>query len=186
MKPSNLIVDDPHWDIECFPGSCGASIVIRLEAEYTAQQNIERSVKNRYPSFNHKHPITIVGRLSDQIRHDWDSYNRAPLNAAFGAGLDDMYLDPEHIFFATDNLRGTGDVHNGAFSTRNFIQWLKDNDLVNITESPLAREYLQGWSFTLKRRNAYNMLRRCRSTYVRWNNKLAKLSEETRDNDDVD
>ena len=180
MKPSNTIVCGPEWEIECFPGCCGSSIVLRLEGDYSTQKGTEKETKSDFTTYTSISPITRVSYLAEAIRGGWMRRGEAPLNVTFGAVLDDMYCDSKHIFFATDNMRGTGDVHNGAFSTRNFMQWLKDNDLVDIVDTPLGgrSNHIQGWGFTLKRRNAYNMLRRCRSAYVKWNNKLAKLSEK--------
>ena len=181
---SNVIVCSPQWEVECFPGCCGASIIFRLEGEcYDTQDVWEEDAKEGDTYYESIPPITRMGALSNEIRRNWMRTKEAPLNIAFGAVLDDMYCDSQHIFFATDNMRGTGDVHNGAFSTRNFVQWLKDNDLVNIADTPMGgrNNHIQGWGFTLKRRNTYNMLRRCRRAYVKWNNKLATLSEKHSD-----
>jgi len=69
------------------------------------------------------------------------------------AVIEDMLTNYRYsIYFFSDNTEGVGDVHNGPFSTRNFIKWLRDEDMGAIhssgpvTSLRTSRE-LQSWIF---------------------------------------
>jgi len=103
---------------------------------------------------------------------------------AFIAVLEDMIKNYKHsIYFLSDNTEGVGDVHNGPFSTRNFVKWLREEDMGAIHSSgPVTslrtNRELQSWIFVP------NMIR-CDAVVCTARDKFIKQVNKINDNDKI-
>ena len=71
---------------------------------------------------------------------------------AYSIVLEGMQRTKYAIYFMSDNMDNSGDVHIGPFTTRGFVTWLRDHDLGAIqTCGPVislrTRRNIQGWIF---------------------------------------
>ena len=71
-------------------------------------------------------------------------------NIAFSSILDNCRESHYAIYFLSDNMSNEGDVHNGQFNTKNFVNWLVINNLGSFhTSGPVTSHVtsrpIQGW-----------------------------------------
>jgi hypothetical protein len=51
---------------------------------------------------------------------------------------------PPNLYMMSDNMDEEGDVHNGPYSTKNFVMWLKEMDVGDIHEVPARNSHRGG------------------------------------------
>jgi hypothetical protein len=161
-----------EWNVEEFFGCCGAEIVFRLKG---------RDAPIYYGQARNPENVT-ADNLHGYIRMGDTCGMGFPCWVGFAGVLSDIYpryvrFRNRSLFFASDNYTGVGDTHNGPFSTRNFIEWLRDNDLANITEWRTST--LVGYIFTFggRGRQVQGVLRSA-STEFRKLGELHNMTEE--------
>jgi len=123
------------WDVTGMPGCCGAMIIRRLYASYCKDVDYNDCV-----AYGHS---VNMGNISQAIKgvswHRPRHYAPVPLWLGYSACLQDMRAEQGRrnvLWFASDNVSGRGDVHRGVFSTRDFIEWLKEEKLATVATSP--------------------------------------------------
>ena len=80
-----------------------------------------------------------------------------------------------YVYQATDNYVGRGDVHNGPFSTRNFVDWLADNNLAEVAQVRTRRLVAYSFSFKGKAKQINAMLSRAKTEALRLNKKRREV-----------
>lgn len=174
------MVDYLHYKISAtvtnMRGCCGAGIVSRISS-ITKTPSVVADACNKW--YEHPQAVAAIvgGRFSplgweaedilvnmDRVRHmpttllpsalghqSW--YGAAiSLDLAFSAILDKMKGYKYAMYFMTDNVSGSGDVHLGPCNTRDFTKWLGTNQLGSITtpgpvNSLRTDRDIQGWIF---------------------------------------
>jgi len=101
------------------------------------------------------------------------------IDMAFASVLESMQVHVIYVF--SDNMTEEGDVHLGDFSTRNFVKWLRDNDLGSFqTTGPLTsnrtQRMIQGWFFMPSQVLLKNMIETQRTALY---NKIKELNSDS-------
>ena len=156
------LVSYPRWQTTGFSGCCGARILSRLGAGYYDPKSVDLTTCTLGRN------ATTINRFARTVKNNNASRGGTggievtslplPLEVCFAAVLQQMRLDmgrPSQVWVATDNVVGRGDVHNGPFSMRNFMQWLKDNELAEVTESSRVGSNV-AYTIVLNRRAIYS------------------------------
>ncbi len=149
---ANSLVYEISWYLEGFPSCCSVDTPIRLEGSYVSPEDHKREVIRAAEGGNP--PDTPTAReirlrgLHQYIEDACEVDQAVPIWVAFAGILQRLKSAAsvrQRMFICTDNMRGTGDVHTGPFSTKTFMQWLIDNELANVTSHDVG--YMRSWSF---------------------------------------
>lgn len=175
-----MLLKSIDFEISEFPGSCAVMVLSRLFGLRTTHRQAEEalaSIKStnssvqRLPSWFSENPRSAS-------RNIYSNAFAQPHLTMFGIVLASLLqedADMTTLWCATDSYATTGDTEKGPFSTRNFIEWLQDRDLLStIIESDkvLVRDMV-GWFFTLNSTRCKAEVNRCTRRYER---RYARLS----------
>ena len=179
------LIIGPRWNIANQAGCCGIATVSRLNARYCTPAARDANLKAWYETVR---PYAIMSDLpkwaarsmlhilkySDQRpqgvrwggRQNFAGWygNAQPSTIGFIALLEAMkQTNKACIYFLSDNVERSGDVHLGPFSTLYFVQWLFAMNLGNLqTTGPITSlrtsRNIQGWMFTPNWRTIDNLI----------------------------
>lgn len=129
-------------------GCCGLFELYRLKGTYESlkerDERIDGLLKSGLQAATH---VEDTGKLHQLL----DSMNNSTLNWSYPvewgfAGVLSA-LDrptPPNLYWMSDNMDEEGDVHNGPFSTKNFVMWLKEMDVGALHEVPARNSHRGG------------------------------------------
>lgn len=187
------LVTSARWQFGAQLGCCGIGTVARLRANYPTDTRIAKDISEWQ---SQKSAMVIQGlgehdvlatRIRMAQRTPWDIVSPVnptyslpthyftgtaiPVSIQFSAILEKMIQSDNYgIYFMSDNVAGTGDQHDGAFTTRAFAEWLRAENLGTLqTTGPIQSRRtghdIQGWMVTLHFRNSRVRVKRARAQY---------------------
>jgi len=172
-EPIRLVIK-PSWGIYQQQGCCGMGVITRLNSATCtpSQRDANRDswlalvepkpLMSDLPNWRSAHLKTMLNFLDRRPQGmQWMGRRQSTrwyggavsTHVAFMAVVEDAMKNQRYsMYFLSDNTEGVGDVHNGPFSTRNFVKWLRDNDMGAIhspgpVTSLRTQRELQSWIF---------------------------------------
>lgn len=136
------------WHVSQSQGCCGLFEIYRLKASYETEKERDARTKALMDAgiaqgakVQKSEALHKLLRSMTEAEYGWS----VPIEWGFAAVLDKLDRNtPPNLFFMSDNLDEDGDVHTGAFSTKNFVAWLKEMDVGALHETPPQKSHRGG------------------------------------------
>ena len=138
------------WDsqVRQSNGCCGLFELYRLKGAYEEKEQLDERVEALIAAGTSTGiQVEDEGKLHKLLT----SMNEAtvqwsfPVEWGFAGVLSKIDRPtPPNLYMMSDNMDDEGDVHNGPFSTKNFVSWLKEMDVGAIHEVPAQESHRGG------------------------------------------
>ncbi len=129
-------------------GCCGLFEVYRLKGSYESENERDERIQSMLArGIDAVVAVEDTGKLHKLL----DSMNNStmnwsyPIEWGFAGVLSSLDRPtPPNLYWMSDNMDEEGDVHNGPFSTKNFVMWLKEMDVGDLHEVPARNSHRGG------------------------------------------
>lgn len=145
---SEILVKFRSHNLKQSAGCCGLFELFRLKGSYeTAKERdsrIDKLLKAGVDATVHVEDPGKLHHLLDSMSSGTFQWSY-PVEWAFAGVLSALDRPtPPNLYWMSDNMDEDGDVHTGAFSTKNFVMWLKEMDVGDLHEVPAQKSHRGG------------------------------------------
>lgn len=136
-----------NFQLKQSAGCCGLFEIFRLRGAYESEDERAKRIEQLMLHCTQITPVTDAGKLHKLLdsMHQSSLIWSFPLEWGFAGVLSALDRPtPPNLYWMSDNMDDEGDVHTGAFSTKNFVMWLKEMDVGDIHEVPAKASHRGG------------------------------------------
>lgn len=166
-----MLVKFMDWYTDSVESCCALNTLCRLEGEYISQENSDTLLVEYKKTDTKVYEIANNFKMMELKGCCPTLVAAVPVHLAFAAVLDDMINSrnsnlSRQAWMVNDTYCRNGDVHNGIFSTKRFMEWLGEQNVANITTSHrMGGRRIRVWAFTLRTRPVNRLLKRSVKEY---------------------